>query len=689
MQNILRFLLFMSLVIVRQNAHSQTHSFVSIRTWPLPKRKSYGLYAYAFKIVFVKYQSINKIPFLLTSILMLVTYLHSFCQSDNNYRVYPSVPAYYTLPIDKNGLSESAFYITPKIKMERWEKNAQIILNIDRKQSTPRDPSPSFTYKYNFMGRQFGDQHVGYDPFMPIKADLVRYEATVVYGAYSWTKIVDGMTNIFGPVDKNAKASEVFVNIKIVSVEFKGTGAIENEIIALKNKEKSLADDEVREKQKVIAQNKAKADEEKARKLEKEKLQRADDATQSAAKKNTKLDDDFWSDKSSSKTTTTGTAGNVIPDQASHKNLPDFVRTTDGGYFQRGADGKFREVSADEYQQAKKQVADSKAQAQKEPEQPKITPEEFGAQASKNFRDQVAQNNAIYENIDRKFDMYKQNFYHAQAIQSGKENLSGLSRLEGNYSSVQELEAEFNQKYNSIRGEVNNIEQARNSQLNNAVNNTFNGNSTEQAIGQGMQIIGSMINNAQAAKERKQAQAALKLERDQQLAAMAAAKTRARIELRTKLVQSFPNGGTPLISHKVTLPEVYVFAYVNDKATINNEQALVSLSNVFPVQQYSDGTYPYKTTVLNKLKGYAQGEITLVGYYGDKARAEEMRNAFINLAAKSEMAVKPFTVKTVPGSTSLGSKGGTSDFWETGKKPATKPNENQGAEKKKDTFWDN
>ena len=684
MQNMIRSLLFTLLVNLGQNTHSQTHSFVSIRAWSLLKRKSYGLYGNAFKIVFVKYQSINRIQLLLPSILMLVISLHSFCQSDNNYRVYPSVPAYYTLPIDKNGLTESAFYITPKIKMERWEKNAQIILNIDRKQSTPKDPSPSFTYKYNFMGRQFGDQHVGYDPFMPIKADLVRYEATVVYGAYSWTKIVDGMTNIFGPVDKNAKASEVFVNIKIVSVGFKGTSVIENEIIALKNKEKSLADDEVREKQKVIAQNKSKADEETARRLEKEKLQRADDA-----KKNTKLDDDFWSDKSSSKTTTTGTAGNVIPDQASHKNLPDFVRTTDGGYFQRGADGKFRQVSADEYQQAKNQVADSKTQAQKEPEQPKITPEEFGAQASKNFRDQVAQNNAIYENIDRKFDMYKQNFYHAQAVQSGKENLSGLSRLEGNYNSVQELEAEFNQKYSSIRGEVNNLEQARNSQLNNAVNSTFNGNSTEQAIGQGMQIIGSMINNAQAAKERKQAQAALKLERDQQLAAMAAAKTRARIELRTKLVQSFPNGGTPLSSHKVTLPEVYVFAYVNDKSTINNEQALVSLSNVFPVQQYSDGTYPYKTTVLNKLKGYASGEITLVGYYGDKARAEEMRNAFINLAAKSELVVKPFTVKTVPGSTSLGSKGVSGDFWETGKKATTKPNDTLRAEKKKDTFWDN
>jgi hypothetical protein len=89
------------------------------------------------------------------------------------------------------------------------------------------------------------------------------------------------------------------------------------------------------------------------------------------------------------------------------------------------------------------------------------------------------------------------------------------------------------------------------------------------------------------------------------------------------------------------------------------------------------------------LKGFAPGEITLVGYYGDKARAEEMRNAFINLAAKSELAVKPFTVKTVPGSTSTGSKGSIGDFWETGKKQATSDSINNTKEKKKDAFWNN
>ena len=133
------------------------------------------------------------------------------------------------------------------------------------------------------------------------------------------------------------------------------------------------------------------------------------------------------------------------------------------------------------------------------------------------------------------------------------------------------------------------------------------------------------------------------------------------------------------------MTEVYVFAYINDKASFNNDGALVSVSNVFPVQQYSDGTYPYKTTVLNKLKGYAPGEVTLVGYYGDKTRAEEMRNSFINLAAKSELAVKPFNVKSTAGSSAPGSKSTSGDFWETGKK--TEPDATKTV--KKSDFWNN
>ncbi|HEY0667647.1 MAG TPA: hypothetical protein VGD22_05695 [Sphingobacteriaceae bacterium] len=578
----------------------------------------------------------------------------------------------YVLPNSySSGLVKINFSYKPVFTLVKWEKQADLILEMNIIPSTATNLQGGFSYRYRYNGKEYSNDDVGMEVFNPIKISQMTLKLRVMGPGLNTSITYKGFSlkQKVAVVPLNAEAGSYTVFLEgLEGVYFLGVQPIRkkiDELIAYSKKTVSFKEPSGKQGSKPsgIAQNAPKPT----------------DITPSGSKM---ADDDFWE---SGKKESTAKSGNVIPDQPNHKNLPDFVRTTDGGYFHRGADGKFREVSAQEYETAKKAVATSSSQAQQEKAQPKFTAEQIGTMASKNFTDQVAENNAVYDKIDRQFDMYKQNFYHAEAIRNGKQNLTGLSRLEGNYSSVQELEAEFNQKYYSIRSEVNNLEQARNARLSNGVNNTFNGNSTEQAIGQGMELIGGMINSAQAAKERKEAQTALKLERDQQLAAMETAKTNARIVLRTKLVQSFPNGGTPLSSHKVTLPQVYVFAYVNDKATIYNQQALVSVSNVFPVQQYADGTYPFKTTVLNKLKGYAPGEITLVGYYGDKERAEEMRNAFINLAAKSELTVKPFTVKTVPGSTSPGVKGTTGDFWETGKKAVS---DTTKAEKKAD-FWNN
>jgi hypothetical protein len=197
-------------------------------------------------------------------------------------------------------------------------------------------------------------------------------------------------------------------------------------------------------------------------------------------------------------------------------------------------------------------------------------------------------------------------------------------------------------------------------------------------------LVGGIFNSAKASKEAKEAREALRIAKEKQEKEIIAAKQKARVEMRKQLMKYFPNGGTPLTAHKITTPEVYMFGYVVDPAVINNETANVTVSNVFPVAQYSDGSYPLKTSVSNKLKGIAKGNVVLVGFYSDKNAADQMRNSFIALAQKSELTVNPFTFKTLGGN-SAGSVRATGDFWETDAKIKAVAD----TTKKKNDFWNN
>ena len=594
-----------------------------------------------------------------------------------------------------NGLVTPGFRLAPTFKLEHLGDETNLILEFDVTLSSPSNTPAPYSYRYMYMGKEYTDQDLGPGSFQSIRLNTADFKVlvqgpnintTITYQTFLGRKKI-------ARVPKDTRPDAFAAHVQgLLNVDYYGTENIERAIQNLQASIKKKQDDEKRLAEEKLAAERQRAREAEAakKKQEEERLAKQNQAAQerksgAQASASSKSSDNFWSDKADTKPA----SSNVIPDQASHKRLPDFVRTTDGGYFHRGADGRFREVTQDEYMQAKKAASASRP-GQPEPEQPKMTAEQVRAQINQRFADYQAQNEAINRNIEQKFEVMRQNYYHAEAIRTGKQNLAGLSRLDGNYNSVAELESEFNQKFYSIQTEVNNMQYARNAQLSNAVGATFNGNSTEQAIGQGIQLVGGLINSAQAKKEAQAAEAALKAERERQLAAIAAAKRKAMLELRNKLVTSFPQGGTPITSHKITQPEVYIFAYITNKAAFNNDKATVSVSNVFPVEQYSDGTYPYKTTVLSKLKGYAPGEVTLVGYYTGKEMAEQMRTSFINLASKSNLAVKAFGVKGTGTSSVTGTIAQPADFWETGKKATVgdKSAAPASTEKKSD-FWNN
>lgn len=616
------------------------------------------------------------------------------------------MPAGYT-----SGLVTPGFKIVPNFFLENLGTKTYLILKMEITLASPRNPVAPYSYRYMRGGKIYTDRDLGFDPFYPISLSAatfsVRVQGPGVNKQISYEWFLG--RNQIGEVPKDTRVESYAAFVQgLTSVGYQGTDAMDKAITNFEAAVRKKEEDAKRvEKEKAEAEKKKIEDEKKRAEAEKSNPSTGRNTTGSdnngsntaAAKlapfntypngdpsikptatpnqgNKAKSDQSFWSEKKREK-------GGPIPDQPIHKNLPDFVRTTDGGYFHRGTDGKFREVTQQEYQDAKSAAA-AKSQKPVEPEQPTLTAAEVRSQVNKMFADAEAQNKAINQRIEQKVEMWKQNYYYAEAIRNGKENLAALSSLNGSYNSVQELEAAFRQQSSSIRAEVQNLEQARNAKLSNAVNGNFNGSSTERAIGQSMQLVGSIINSSKAAKEEKEAREALRAERERQLAAIAAAKLRARVGMRNQLLRSFPNGGTPLTSHKVVLPEVYMFAYVTDMAAFDKEQSIVTVSNVFAVQQYSDGTFPYKTSVISKLKGYAPGEVMLVGYYGEKDKAEQMRNAFVNLAAQSEFTVKKFAIKAPPGTNTIAS-GTSGDFWETGKK-------NPAGEKKTDKktdFWNN
>ncbi|MFZ2783239.1 MAG: hypothetical protein WAZ36_02495 [Sediminibacterium sp.] len=628
---------------------------------------------------------------------LLITYIADG-QSFTSVRDWP-MPAG-----DQSGLVSPGFKVVPAFFLEKLGTKTYLILKMEITLASPNNPVAPYSYRYMRQGKIYTDRDLGFVPFRPIGLSAatfsVRVQGPGVNKQISYEWFLG--RNQIQEVPKDTRIESYAAHVQgLTHVYYHGTDAIDRAINDFEAAVRKKEEDAKRaEREKAEAEKKKAEDDQKKAETGKKRIEEGKNTVATGGKlasfdkdpqgnpsvkptatplagNKTKSDQSFWSEKKQQK-------DSPIPDQPIHKNLPDFVRTTDGGYFHRGDDGKFREVTQQEYQDAKT-AASSKSQKPVEPEQPTMTAEEVRNQVNKMFTDAEAQNKAITQRIEQKAEMWRQNYYYAEAVRNGKENLSALSSLNGSYQSVQELEAAFNRQYTSIRSEVQNLEQARNAKLSNAVNGSFNENNTERAIGQGMQLIGNLINSAKAAKEEREAREALRAERERQIAAINAAKIKARVGMRNQLLRSFPNGGTPLTTHKVSSPQVYMFAYITDITIFDKEQSVVSVSNVFLVQQYSDGTFPYKTSVLSKLRGYAPGEVIIVGYYAEKDKAEQMRNAFVNLAAKSELSVKAFTIKAPSSTATTATPGEGVDFWETGKKDSTI---GKGANKKPD-FWNN
>jgi hypothetical protein len=306
------------------------------------------------------------------------------------------------------------------------------------------------------------------------------------------------------------------------------------------------------------------------------------------------------------------------------------------------------------------------------------------------MKNQQLQNDQIFKNIDNSFtklanDQRVIGSYN-ESISNNKKRLEDASQLSGNYSSIADIEREFSNKMSSIRGITNNIESQQNAKLNYAVGATFNTNATEMAIGQGLNLVGNILNGAKAAKDARAAQEALRYQRELEIKKFEEEKKRAILEMRKELFKRFPDGSPPDQQLKIQNKVIYFFAYITEKNKIEETKPAVTVTNIFPVTKFDDGTFPYKVSIMNKLTGIAPGNISLTGFFETSERAEEIRKVFIKLAESSQLTIRQFQLKTNSTASSNTDYKNTADFWENGKNADSSQLKKQS---KKDAFWEN
>jgi hypothetical protein len=285
------------------------------------------------------------------------------------------------------------------------------------------------------------------------------------------------------------------------------------------------------------------------------------------------------------------------------------------------------------------------------------------------------------EDFNKATDHLITSFYTMQTINNLRSDVDENRSLGSNFSSVEELEQAFQQKYSNLSKSLDNLhENEQNMNLNNLnYYSTVGGNqgATGTLVAGGMYIF----NEIQNQKEKENALAELERQRKEALAEIERQKHLQLVNMRKELLSTFPEGGIPLSYHKINVQEIFFFVYSIDQTKINEKYPTVTLSNVFPWKKYSDETWPYRSALDSELKNKGlTNNTTLVGFYTSKEMAEEMRNSYIKLAEMSQLKIQDLSLIGKPSNTS----NNTSDFW--GESKATSKSQPE-INKSDDDFW--
>jgi hypothetical protein len=102
---------------------------------------------------------------------------------------------------------------------------------------------------------------------------------------------------------------------------------------------------------------------------------------------------------------------------------------------------------------------------------------------------------------------------------------------------------------------------------------------------------------------------------------------------RKSLIAKFPDGKTPMSYDVKDVSEVYYFAYSYKASAIESNAPVIYVSNVFTLSKYADGSWPYKTVLMENIARTNKGlDLILSGYYLTLNDAEAQNQRFLKSA---------------------------------------------------------
>ncbi|MGM5470889.1 hypothetical protein ACS386_11485 [Flavobacteriaceae bacterium LMO-SS05] len=206
---------------------------------------------------------------------------------------------------------------------------------------------------------------------------------------------------------------------------------------------------------------------------------------------------------------------------------------------------------------------------------------------------------------------------------------------------------------------------------------------TGQQIGTAIVGIVSLFSPSPEEQARREREENLRIEREEKAASARAEKARI-ITSRKAITTKYPDGKTPLSNEAKNLSEVYFFVYSYNEADTEKTYPSIYISNVFALPKYADGTWPFKTSVMDKISKKNPGlNFSLSGYYKSKAEADQQLKYFLSHVDSASLKIHNIAYEIKKAS---GTSDSETDFWgNSNKKTETKSTTNNTSSKT--DFW--